>query len=790
MGNQLVKKSQNDSFLGFHCKILILGSQSSGKTTLFHEIVSQFPEEKTKKFQLALRKCYLEEFLSNLLEITIKVGKICTEKKKNFHSPHVETYLSYIFNNQLEWTGEKLNEIKSYFPVIWKEKAMQEAFEKSEYFDDYKNFVSESVLERIEIESQNRIGHFLFLPMDEEITSCRKKSSFGVKRIQFQTTRSNYEVTDARTEYLTNLTSWKQDMLKTDLIVYLFSGKETVEQKKKMEEVLKEKTFKNVPILFLHNKKDINKKMDISHFTSNLKSDFKELECCLIDKNSLRWVLDLIKEMTRKPIRNTRKISKSKSSDVVKFEKEKETPIVVLFLGSGEVGKSTMFKQIKKFADDYFTEKEIQVLRNTICANILVAMKKILKVLKDDKDWNSSIYDEAQVKLMNYVQDLEMMDLLKAEDFYSADIKNLLKFMMKNDEKVKEIVKYNHKHLIKDGISYWMDNLDETYDWTDANRSVIHQNILSVSTVTLGLVCLQVRYKGKLFDIYDTGGQRSERRKWVNIFDKADAIVYVSALSQYNEVCFEDERTNKMVESLNLVRDLGYTKSLTNVPFYLYLNKQDVLMKELGKDPISIAFPNCPKELKIQQNPKILESLLLKDVISQSTDELKKTMSWIELKRAGSFDKSKKSCNSRKTLNDLSDDELSYIFGFLQYKKVVEISVVNSAFYDASNNDYLWKAACLSYDPALKESQILDAYDSTSHFSPWKHYFYEGKRFYLKVRDYIVNQFVDSFNDEFNEDVREFRSIYTTSAVDDQFLKVFQNTLDDILSIPKRRSLH
>ena len=128
---------------------------------------------------------------------------------------------------------------------------------------------------------------------------------------------------------------------------------------------------------------------------------------------------------------------------------------------------------------------------------------------------------------------------------------------------------------------------------------------------------------------------------------------------------------------------------------------------------------------------------------------------------------------------------MSHIFRFLNYKKFIEISIVHSSFYEASNNDYLWKFCCLSFDPTLQENQILEAYDSKGDYSPWKYYFYNGKKFYKKVRDYIVDQYVESFDDEFNEDVREFRRIYTTSAVDDQFLEVFKNTLDDILSIPR-----
>ena len=34
----------------------------------------------------------------------------------------------------------------------------------------------------------------------------------------------------------------------------------------------------------------------------------------------------------------------------------------------------------------------------------------------------------------------------------------------------------------------------------------------------------------------DVGGQRSERKKWLNCFDSVQAIIYVVALSEYDQV--------------------------------------------------------------------------------------------------------------------------------------------------------------------------------------------------------------------------------------------------------------
>ena len=39
----------------------------------------------------------------------------------------------------------------------------------------------------------------------------------------------------------------------------------------------------------------------------------------------------------------------------------------------------------------------------------------------------------------------------------------------------------------------------------------------------------------------DVGGQRSERRKWIHCFDKVQAIIFLVAVSEYDQVLAEDD---------------------------------------------------------------------------------------------------------------------------------------------------------------------------------------------------------------------------------------------------------
>ena len=45
------------------------------------------------------------------------------------------------------------------------------------------------------------------------------------------------------------------------------------------------------------------------------------------------------------------------------------------------------------------------------------------------------------------------------------------------------------------------------------------------------------------YRLVDVGGQRSERRKWIQCFDDVKAVLFVAALSGYDMTLFEDGTT-------------------------------------------------------------------------------------------------------------------------------------------------------------------------------------------------------------------------------------------------------
>ncbi len=54
------------------------------------------------------------------------------------------------------------------------------------------------------------------------------------------------------------------------------------------------------------------------------------------------------------------------------------------------------------------------------------------------------------------------------------------------------------------------------------------------------------------FSVFDVGGQRGERRKWLQVFDTATAILFILDCSSYDLSLREDTTKNRLLEAAEI----------------------------------------------------------------------------------------------------------------------------------------------------------------------------------------------------------------------------------------------
>lgn len=94
--------------------------------------------------------------------------------------------------------------------------------------------------------------------------------------------------------------------------------------------------------------------------------------------------------------------------------------------------------------------------------------------------------------------------------------------------------------------------------------------------------------------MFDVGGQRDERRKWIQCFNDVTAIIFVTAMSGYNLTLREDATQNRLKESLDLFKNLWNNRWLKNISTILFLNKLDLLTEKImaGRSKLEDVFPD------------------------------------------------------------------------------------------------------------------------------------------------------------------------------------------------------
>uniref|UniRef100_A0A182FHV5 Uncharacterized protein n=1 Tax=Anopheles albimanus TaxID=7167 RepID=A0A182FHV5_ANOAL len=117
------------------------------------------------------------------------------------------------------------------------------------------------------------------------------------------------------------------------------------------------------------------------------------------------------------------------------------------------------------------------------------------------------------------------------------------------------------------------------------------QDILRTRVKTTGIVEVHFSFKNLNFKLFDVGGQRSERKKWIHCFEDVTAIIFCVAMSEYDQVLHEDETTNRMQESLKLFDSICNNKWFTDTSIILFLNKKDLFEEKIRKSPLTICFP-------------------------------------------------------------------------------------------------------------------------------------------------------------------------------------------------------
>ncbi|CAN6628789.1 guanine nucleotide-binding protein alpha-1 subunit [Trichomonascus vanleenenianus] len=296
----------------------------------------------------------------------------------------------------------------------------------------------------------------------------------------------------------------------------------------------------------------------------------------------------------------------------------------ILLLGAGESGKSTVLKQMRLIHGQKFTEHERAQYAKVIWSDTVLSIQTLLKqagtlgIPLDCADPGSDLHRYRELLLAvdpmqawdeetndyviehskrskkvvhqldgGYVNEDaaddergELGQLLgqARREVSKAEVAEAIAALWARDRGLRAVLERSNEFHLEVNATHFFSNV---HAYASDDYKATDTDILTGRIKTTGISETVFDIQGMRFRMFDVGGQRSERRKWIHCFDNVTAVLFVAAANEYDEVLFEDRSVNRMLETLQLFQSICNSRWFQGTPIILFLNKIDVLERKL-----------------------------------------------------------------------------------------------------------------------------------------------------------------------------------------------------------------
>ena len=215
--------------------------------------------------------------------------------------------------------------------------------------------------------------------------------------------------------------------------------------------------------------------------------------------------------------------SKQLEEELERQQQEENAIIKLLVLGTGESGKSTVFKQMKiLYSVPDPPSKFVMICRANLFSNAHAVMEGMKRL---SIEWGSSAGEDAGKIITAVPPDGNPENITELV----APLKTMFA-----DKGIQEAIERAAEYQLNDSTIYFWERAE---DLCKTDYLPTEQDVLRARVRTTGIVQQNFQIKDKKYTMFDVGGQRNERRKWIHCFDNVTAVIFVTAISEYDQVC-------------------------------------------------------------------------------------------------------------------------------------------------------------------------------------------------------------------------------------------------------------
>ncbi|XP_049602151.1 guanine nucleotide-binding protein G(o) subunit alpha-like isoform X1 [Syngnathus scovelli] len=267
------------------------------------------------------------------------------------------------------------------------------------------------------------------------------------------------------------------------------------------------------------------------------------------------------------------KVRSSKIEQDLSEQAQNEMKVVkILMLGTAESGKSTLIKQIKIIHSHGFSKQDLISFKPAVIDNLLTSMKFVLRGM-----------GMLRINLADKKNKSHARSILSCRQCLGND-QELLPFVahafcaLWADQGVRAAAARGYEFELNDSALYFFQNMSRIIA---PNYTPTERDVLRVRVRTCGIIETHFQVDDIIFRLYDVGGQRSDRRKWLRCFDDMQALLFVVSLSSYDMSLPEDPTVNRLQESCELFASICANSIFKLTSVILFMNKTDLFQEKI-----------------------------------------------------------------------------------------------------------------------------------------------------------------------------------------------------------------
>ncbi|XP_014269010.1 guanine nucleotide-binding protein G(q) subunit alpha [Maylandia zebra] len=278
--------------------------------------------------------------------------------------------------------------------------------------------------------------------------------------------------------------------------------------------------------------------------------------------------------------KEARRINDEIERQLRRDKRESRREYKLLLLGTGESGKSTFIKQMRIIHGRGYSDEDKRGFKQLVYQNIFTAMQAMIQAMNALQIPYKYEHNKANATTVNKADVEKVVTLTNP---YIDALKSLW-----SDPGIQECYNRKREYQLSDSAKYYLDDLDRI---SDTGYLPTQQDVLRVRVPTTGIIEYPFDLEGVVFRMVDVGGQRSERRKWIHCFENVTSIMFLVALSEYDQVLAESSNENRMEESMALFKTIISYKWFEESSIILFLNKIDLLEEKIMYSHLVDYFP-------------------------------------------------------------------------------------------------------------------------------------------------------------------------------------------------------